>query len=331
MPRLLADDAERRIVGAIHRARWHVDAARVELALENLDRVWRKANFNPNQPRMPAGSPDGGRWTSVGGDSESVGFDDPRILSDATSSPDLIPGAQYAQNRPPLGQFPGATPAQSARLAAGELRANSTIRRVREIEPAWQPRVTSFSAPSSIEGAIGHAEARAQAAEARLRELGRLPADRLIEAYAEANATHDLFGRQIWPQRESAIAVTRIEGQPVFGVPSGAPSHLYSSADAAVAGREVRALAESGWLRTPPNIGQIPYDSLYHAEATVLLRAYGLNRGTLAGQRLEVNVNRIICNSCLETLPHLGRRLGNPIVTFIDRSRIRRTMHGGGW
>jgi hypothetical protein len=26
-----------------------------------------KANFNPNQPRVPAGSPDGGQWTDAGG------------------------------------------------------------------------------------------------------------------------------------------------------------------------------------------------------------------------------------------------------------------------
>lgn len=39
-----------------------MDAAclRVRLAL--------KAGFDPNQPRMPAGNPDGGQWTRIGGD-----------------------------------------------------------------------------------------------------------------------------------------------------------------------------------------------------------------------------------------------------------------------
>jgi hypothetical protein len=32
-----------------------------------LDGGARKANFNPDQPRVPAGNPDGGRWTSEGG------------------------------------------------------------------------------------------------------------------------------------------------------------------------------------------------------------------------------------------------------------------------
>lgn len=48
--------------------------------------------FNPDQPRVPAGNPDGGQWTDGGG-----GINDPRVLSDAT--PDGIrPYEQYAQN-----------------------------------------------------------------------------------------------------------------------------------------------------------------------------------------------------------------------------------------
>ena len=31
-----------------------------------LQAPWRKANFNPNQPRVPRGNPDGGQWTQVG-------------------------------------------------------------------------------------------------------------------------------------------------------------------------------------------------------------------------------------------------------------------------
>ena len=52
-----------------------------------------KANFNPNQPRVPAGSPDGGQWTDAGGGS---GGGERLILSDANPDP-IIPGAQYAQ------------------------------------------------------------------------------------------------------------------------------------------------------------------------------------------------------------------------------------------
>ena len=38
----------------------------VEEKLLDLERAV-KANFNPNQPRVPAGNPDGGQWTRTGG------------------------------------------------------------------------------------------------------------------------------------------------------------------------------------------------------------------------------------------------------------------------
>ncbi|MGE0340714.1 MAG: phage portal protein [Xanthobacteraceae bacterium] len=52
------------------------------------------AKYDPNQPRVPAGSSDGGQWTSGG-----YGVGNERVLSD--ENPDeLVPGAQYAQNQP---------------------------------------------------------------------------------------------------------------------------------------------------------------------------------------------------------------------------------------
>jgi hypothetical protein len=50
--------------------------------------------YDPNQPRIPAGHPDGGQWTSGG--VSSGGINDPRILSDATPDNEWIPGADYA-------------------------------------------------------------------------------------------------------------------------------------------------------------------------------------------------------------------------------------------
>jgi hypothetical protein len=54
----------------------------------------RKANFNPSQPRVPVGNPDGGQWTSEG--SGGGRPSDSRVISDATPENDWIPGAQYA-------------------------------------------------------------------------------------------------------------------------------------------------------------------------------------------------------------------------------------------
>ena len=68
--------------------------------------------YSPNQPRVPAGSREGGRWTDNGGVSISVdsgGFSRvrladagsiaaPTVMSDATPDP-IIPGARYAQTQ----------------------------------------------------------------------------------------------------------------------------------------------------------------------------------------------------------------------------------------
>ena len=55
---------------ALHRAYWFYRAHRVEKALLDLrDAVERKYGYDPNQPRVPAGNPHGGRWTDGGGSS----------------------------------------------------------------------------------------------------------------------------------------------------------------------------------------------------------------------------------------------------------------------
>ena len=90
-----------------------------EIAREAL-REFRKAGFNPNEPRVPAGNSDGGQWTNESGSSDAG---DPRVLSDATPDNNSIPGAQYAANDlpgighnqgPPLGEPPEIPPEQPA-------------------------------------------------------------------------------------------------------------------------------------------------------------------------------------------------------------------------
>ncbi|MGA8155082.1 MAG: RNase A-like domain-containing protein, partial [Rhodoplanes sp.] len=71
-----------------------------QIILKNFARfqaACRKAGFDPNQPPVPAGDPDGGQWTDSGGGSGG-GRNDPRVLSDATPDNEWKPGAQYAQN-----------------------------------------------------------------------------------------------------------------------------------------------------------------------------------------------------------------------------------------
>lgn len=85
--------------------RWLVADLKFDLALRRLA---RKANFNPNQPRVPAGSREGGQWTDTGGGNSggglgtkpAGGINDPRVISDVTPDHTWNPGAQYAQNEP---------------------------------------------------------------------------------------------------------------------------------------------------------------------------------------------------------------------------------------
>ena len=54
------------------------------------------AKYSPDQPRVPAGSSDGGQWTSGGYAGGAANTDEGRVLSD--ENPDgLVPGAEYAQ------------------------------------------------------------------------------------------------------------------------------------------------------------------------------------------------------------------------------------------
>lgn len=55
-----------------------------------------KAGFNPDQPRVPAGNPDAGQWTSEGG---TFGGNDTQVISDAMPDNEAISGAQYAARR----------------------------------------------------------------------------------------------------------------------------------------------------------------------------------------------------------------------------------------
>src|SRR4029077_17002051 len=55
--------------------------------------------YSPNQPRVPAGSPEGGQWTSGARAVGNAAVADGQVLSDAGPDP-IRPGAQYAQTEP---------------------------------------------------------------------------------------------------------------------------------------------------------------------------------------------------------------------------------------
>lgn len=45
--------------------------------------AWHRSHFNPNQPRVPAGHPDGGQWTRTG---SAKGSNGPQVMSDVMPS-----------------------------------------------------------------------------------------------------------------------------------------------------------------------------------------------------------------------------------------------------
>jgi hypothetical protein len=75
-------------------------ALHFEKTLNRYVHAYRKAGFNPGQPRVPAGNREGGRWTGDGSGADSSAdasnvLGSP-VLSDATPDP-VVPGTQYAQ------------------------------------------------------------------------------------------------------------------------------------------------------------------------------------------------------------------------------------------
>jgi hypothetical protein len=137
--------------------------------------AWYHSHYNPNQPRVPAGHPDGGQWTSEG--SSKVAASEGRTLSDAIPDNDWMPDAQYASSRGRGsgrvqigGQSVEASPAQLARFEWAIARAQDAIRRAREIDPTWQPKGTKAYGVDA-ESAIRKADDLAEQAEAYIREF----------------------------------------------------------------------------------------------------------------------------------------------------------------
>ena len=156
-------------------------ALRHALALRQIQALHRialhRSHFNPNQPRVPAGNPDGGQWTSAGA---SPSRSDPHVMSDATSGADWKPGARYATNQSGRGtirvriggQWVEAEPGQAARLTVAEARAQDAIRRVRVVDPNWRPKPGAYG--TGIESEIRKADDLYRDAQARIDELGQI-------------------------------------------------------------------------------------------------------------------------------------------------------------
>jgi hypothetical protein len=148
---------------------------------DDLPFALSEQKYRSDQPRVPAGSREGGQWTDAGGGGGGGrvggGINDHRIISDATPDP-VRPGSQYAQRRRGgttrvlvNGRQLEATPAQAARLTVVEAQARDAIRRVHALDPNWKP-APSFR--DTVEGEIAAIHAEAREAQARLSDLARV-------------------------------------------------------------------------------------------------------------------------------------------------------------
>lgn len=303
-----------------------------------------KGGFDPNQPRVPAGNPNGGQWSGGGSESGSGSrarrqrdSDEGRVLSDTTPDNLQKPGVRLAQARGSGGgssvRFRGqrlpATVGQRMRFAAADRRAKKLIRQVNDIDRFWKPRLSATD-PSTINGAIAIRRGEAREAEARLRELARQSPTQLIKTYRTLNNSRDLFGKETWPRDRGTVAVTTINRIPIVGINSGVPTFKARDQRAADIARDTLVAKYPDVMNTR-NIGQMPNNALYHAEATILLRAERAQRASLFGHKITVRSDRNMCGSCKRVLPKLGLELGNPTVTFINPNGTTRTMWNGKW
>lgn len=158
------------IRGALLMMEAETAATRMMLALRALER-----KYDPNQPRVPKGSADGGQWTDVGRSGERTDpADDYRLVEPGLPVAPTGEARVVLINRgggrrrlPPTvvvnGRRVPVTPAQALQLDLLHAEAVRVVRDARAIQPGWRPR------PGLYEGAEGLiAHRRAEIAEARL-------------------------------------------------------------------------------------------------------------------------------------------------------------------
>jgi hypothetical protein len=152
----------------------------------------------------------------------------------------------------------------------------------------------------------------------------------VIRHHRNENASPDLLGHRK-DLEDGTIASTIMDGKSIIGMNRNFPS--YTDADDAAAKQLRDALIRKyPDVMSTRNIGRIPNIAVFHAEATLLLRAAKASGGTLTGKTLEVLVDNQMCFSCKEILPYIGLEVGNPTVTFTESpTGVRRSMRNGAW
>ena len=119
------------------RLKWLAAATRFEIALARHDRAL-KAGFNPNEPRVPRGNPDGGQWTDGGGGSS--GKIRPAGDIPAGDSPEI------PKERPPTSRARSAALKAAARLL-GPMAATVEIAKLGMWFTTYSAEIRSYGDP----------------------------------------------------------------------------------------------------------------------------------------------------------------------------------------
>jgi hypothetical protein len=151
----------------VRRARAEAAGFALSLAMLRLSLALRA--WNPNQPRVPAGNPDGGEWTTIGfGWARAGGEKEPRIrVAQVVSRGRRGSGFSVSDGRR---EFEVSIP-QGTRIALREAQVAAVERQITAIRPRWRPEVGAWE---NADGYEVHLEARLLSAEAELQRLSLL-------------------------------------------------------------------------------------------------------------------------------------------------------------
>lgn len=210
-------------------ARYAFAVVQLEVRRLRLFRAFKR--FNPTQPRVPAGSPDGGRWTSGGG-----GGDGSRIEF-VSSRP-----RQSGNARVIRGQVYETTPAQEVRLDVSAARMRALVQEVQRHDPNWRPTPSIYE---GVEGEILANESAAMQATARLRELSRPePVQGPMEEILMPNGQHvgmryrtaNKWTRTVTPSEFNHLLESLTPGSQIVQSPPGYQGLWYRRIDGSVFG-----------------------------------------------------------------------------------------------
>ena len=167
-------------------ASWRMAAIGLALKLARLNIAF-KAGFDPAQPRVAAGNPDGGQWADTGASSAGGALSSRDIAANAKprwveGGPGRLRLAQTSSRgggsrARGVGASEPLTPSQATRLAVSQARADAAVARARNVDPDWSPRP---GVSQTAEGQIAHNNAVEREANAH---------------YAAVRTEQVLFGR----------------------------------------------------------------------------------------------------------------------------------------